>query len=320
MCIAVRTPEISIVIDPGVSAQTEQFPLPEAVREQLRNDYEAAVTAAAQQAEIIVVSHYHLDHFLDRRDPALYGGKIIFAKSPDDLPAKQQETARRFFQMIDGLPREIIWADGRRFKFKKTEIGFSPPLWHGQADTEPGRVIMTEITRGRGKLLVSSDVAGPVDDQTTELITGFQPQVAIIDGYPTFLQSDPQTDLQFLISLFNITHLLLLRSIKTLVLDHHIARDYRYPALFQPVYRLAKKLNKRFGTAAEIIGLRSAVVTALENYGTTRWHRWHPIDLNTISGLVQQAISSGKIDPQWLARRLRTEPTALTSTINRLLG
>jgi predicted metallo-beta-lactamase superfamily hydrolase len=124
MCTAVRTPEITILIDPGVSAQSEQFPLPDLLRRQLLQDYEAAVIAAARQSEIIVISHYHLDHFLDRRDPELYGGKIIFAKSPDDLPPKQQETARRFFQMIDGLPREVIRADGRRFKFKKRKSVF----------------------------------------------------------------------------------------------------------------------------------------------------------------------------------------------------
>jgi predicted metallo-beta-lactamase superfamily hydrolase len=177
---------------------------------------------------------------------------------------------------------------------------------------------MTEITRGRDKLLVSSDVAGPIDDQTTDLIANVQPRVAIIDGYPTFLHSNPNSDLQLLISMFNLTHLLLIPAIEILILDHHSARDYRYPALFRPIYRLAERLKKKFGTAAEILGHRSAVLTALEDYGTTRWHRWQPLDAPAISALVQEAIASGKIKTRWLASRLRTEPTALSEAIQRL--
>lgn len=318
ICTLIRTPDISIVIDPGVSPQSDQFPLPQEIREQLLNHYEAAVTAACNDAQIIIISHYHLDHFLDRRSPALYADKIILAKLVDDLPEKQKETAQRFFKMINGLPREIIWADSRRFKFKKTEIGFSPPLWHGKVEAEPGKVIMTEITRGRERIIVSSDVAGPIDDQTTNLIASIQPQVAIIDGYPTFLEPNPNTDLRFIISLINITYLLMLPSLKILILDHHHARDYRYPALFKPIYRLAEKIKKRFGTAAEILGHRSLAVTGLENYGTTRWHRWQPVESDTINTIVQMAISSGKIEPHWVATRLFTETAAITSTIRQL--
>ena len=318
MCTAVQTPDISILIDPGVSAQSEQFPLPSALRQELLNHYEAEVFSAAKDAEIIIISHYHLDHFLDRRDPALYGDKIVLAKSPEDLPEKQKETARRFFQKIDGLPREIIWADGRRFRFKKTEIGFSPPLWHGKADAEPGRVIMTEVTRGREKFLVSSDIAGPVADQAIDLISAVQPQIAFIDGYPTFLESNPGTELSFIISLLNITYLLLSPFVKTLVIDHHLARDYRYPALFKPLYRLAEKMKKKLGTAAEILGRRSAVMNGLESYGTTRWHHWQPLEAEIIRTIVTSALSSGKIEPRWLANRLQTTPAAVTTTIDKL--
>ncbi|MGQ9708528.1 MAG: hypothetical protein ACUVUR_06605, partial [bacterium] len=267
MCTRIKTPDLTITIDPGVSAQTEHFPLPQKLLQQLLTRYEAAVIESCARSEVIVISHYHLDHFMPRRECRVYGGKILFAKALDDLPQKQQETAKRFFKTIDGLPKEIVWADSRRFKFKKTEIGFSEPIWHGKAEAEPGRVIMTTIRRGREKVLVTSDIAGPADPKTAEQICAQAPDAAVIDGYPSFLMSSPETDLEFIKSIINLCRILTLPGLKTLVFDHHIARDYRYPALFKIVYEKAASLKKRFGTAAEMVGEKSTVLEGLKYYG-----------------------------------------------------
>ncbi len=300
MCTRIETPDVVATIDPGVSAQTAEFPLPEEQRRQLLTDYQQLVRESCARSQILIISHYHLDHFVDSRDPAIYSEKVIFAKAIDDLPQKQQETARRFFKTIDGLPKEIIWADGRRFKFKKTEIGFSSPLWHGQVQAEPGKVIMTDIRRGKECILISSDVAGPVDPKVTETICRLNPRQAVIDGYPSFLQSNPSTDIDLLKSIINLCRILSLPALKTLILDHHLARDYRYPALYKLVYAKAKKLKKKFGTAAELNGQNSVVLEALQNYGTTRWHRWQPIELETARSNLEKALASGKLTPEWL--------------------
>ncbi len=300
MCTRIQTPDITITIDPGVSPQTEEFPLPEEQRQRLWQIYQEEVLNSCVDSHAIVISHYHLDHITLLREAKIYSDKIIFAKSPDDLPQKQQDTARRFFQTIDGLPREIIWADGRRFKFKKTEIGFSPALWHGEADAEPGRVIMTEVKRGRENILFTSDVAGLTDENTTTAIHAIKPRQAIIDGYPSFLHSAPATSPGFIKSIINLCRILALPELNTLILDHHLARDYRYPALFKLVYAKAAKLKKNFGTAAEIAGGRSAVLKAMEDYGTTRWHRWFPVELDTARTTLEKLITAGRITPDWL--------------------
>ncbi|NPV14657.1 hypothetical protein HPY86_06975 [candidate division WOR-3 bacterium] len=300
MCTRIETPDIVATIDPGVSAQTDEFPLPEEQRLKLLTRFQQLVRESCVRSQILIISHYHLDHFIDNRDPEIYSGKVIFAKAINDLPKKQQETARRFFQTIDGLPKEIIWADGRRFKFKKTEIGFSAPLWHGKAQAEPGKVIMTDVRRGKESVLISSDVAGPIDDEVTTAICQLNPQQAVIDGYPSFLQGDPVTDIDLLKSIINLCRILSLPALKTLILDHHIARDYRYPALFKLLYDKAKKLKKQFGTVAELTGQNSVVIDALKNYGTTRWHRWQPIELETARTSLEKALTRGKLTPEWL--------------------
>lgn len=300
MCTRIETPDLIVTIDPGVSIQTGESPLPEKTRIQLLSQFEEQVLASSERSDAIVISHYHLDHFLCRREPKVYAGKIIFAKALDDLPEKQQETAKKFFKTIDGLPKEIIWADARKFKFKKTEISFSEPIWHGKADAEPGRVMMTVIIRGKNRVLISSDIAGPVDEKTTDLICEFNPQEAVIDGYPTFLQPEPQTDIELVKSIVNICRILCISGLKTLVLDHHLCRDYRYPVLFKTVYQKAAKLKKRFGTVSELAGRKSAVLEGLENYGTTRFHRWQPLEPEDMRATLQTAVARGEISPEWL--------------------
>ncbi len=300
MCTRVETPDLIITIDPGVSVQSEQFPLPQKTLEQLLHRYEEEVLTSCQRSQAIVISHYHLDHFTCQRQPDIYAGKIIFAKALDDLPVKQQETAKKFFKMIDGLPKEIIWADSRKFKFKKTEISFSDPIWHGKADAEPGKVLMTFISRGKKRVLVSSDIAGPVDEKTTNLICAFNPHEAVIDGYPSFLEPEPSNDLELIKSIINICRILYLPGLKTLILDHHLARDYRYPVLFKTVYQQAAKLKKGFGTAAELSDRKSAVLEGLQNYGTTRYHRWQPLEPSDLRNTLQTAIAKGEISLDWL--------------------
>ncbi|MEO0019375.1 MAG: hypothetical protein ABIK47_01885 [candidate division WOR-3 bacterium] len=300
MCTRIETPDLTVTIDPGVSIQTDESPLPEKTRSQLLSQYEEQVIASCARSDAIVISHYHLDHLIPRREPKIYSGKIIFAKALSDLPQNQQETAKNLFQTIDGLPKEIIWADARKFRFKKTEISFSEPVWHGRADAEPGKVLMTYITRGKSRLLVSSDIAGPVDEKTTDLICEFNPQEAVIDGYPSFLQPEPKTDLELIKSIINICRILHLPGLKTLILDHHLCRDYRYPVLFKTVYQKAAKLKKRFGTAAELAGSKSAILQGLENYGTTRFHRWQPLEPEDLRATLQTAIAKGEISPDWL--------------------
>ena len=100
----------------------------------------------------------------------MYGGKALFARDPAIMSAKQAETATRFFKMIDGLPTETVWADGRKYKFKKTVVEFSPAVWHGARDAEPGTVIMTTVSHGKEKALITSDVGGPLEVATTDII------------------------------------------------------------------------------------------------------------------------------------------------------
>lgn len=298
-CVRVSTPDLTLVVDPGASLEGAGFPLPAAEQERLLEERLTACRRAAQDAQALVISHYHLDHFIEHRDPDLYRGKLLFVKDYENLPPKQADRADRFLRTIDGLAEEIIPCDRRAFRFGRTRVEFSEPVPHGARDAEPGAVIMTTIRRGRQALLITSDVCGPVEENTAELIIASKARTVILDGYPTHaLRPDPDSGtpdpaaLDLLRSIINACRILHARPLKTLILDHHSCRDYRYPAFLRLVYARAERLKKKFGTVAELAGGRSAVLRGLSDYGPTRWKKWRPFDLDQARLLLERAIAA----------------------------
>jgi len=300
MCLQVKTPELTLTIDPGASAASNTFPLPYPKRQSLLHQYAEACRQSCAASRAVVVSHYHLDHFLSRRDPEVYADKAVFCKLLDDLPPKQKSRAETFHKSIDGLPEETVWADGRRFRFGRTELSFTTPVWHGRHSAEPGTVIMTEVRRGRERLVHTSDVSGPTTRETTDIICASKAQTVVLDGYPTSHLGSFATDYDLVISIINVCRILAVKELRTLVIDHHMCRDYRYPAFFKLAYARAKALSKIFGTAAEIQGRTSAVLQGYQDFGPTKWSKWVPLELDSARQVLEKAVEQKQADRSWL--------------------
>lgn len=96
-CTLVRTPEVSILIDPGVAIMQPGFPASYAQKRRWADMAWSAIKKASEEAEIIVVSHYHYDHFTDF-DKALYKGKTILVKNPNEyINDSQRARAEAFY-------------------------------------------------------------------------------------------------------------------------------------------------------------------------------------------------------------------------------
>ena len=82
MCTLVKTSDVSVIIDPGVAVMQPRFPA--SLEQKLRWMYEAKSTikAACKDADLIVVSHYHHDHYMNF-DEGIYDGKLVLAKDPN---------------------------------------------------------------------------------------------------------------------------------------------------------------------------------------------------------------------------------------------
>lgn len=96
-CTLVRTPDVSVLIDPGAAVMQPSFPASWAKKLYWYERAVLAIKKAAKRADVVVVSHYHYDHFTDF-DRKLYGRKLLLTKNPNDyINDSQRGRAEHFF-------------------------------------------------------------------------------------------------------------------------------------------------------------------------------------------------------------------------------
>lgn len=101
----IETQDVTILVDPGIAIMHRSFPAPlELKREWTKRGYEAIVRAAIR-ADIVIITHYHYDHFIDF-DERLYKNKLILAKSPNDyINDSQRKRALSFYSNLFKMAR-----------------------------------------------------------------------------------------------------------------------------------------------------------------------------------------------------------------------
>lgn len=95
-CTFVETPDVKVLIDPGAAVMQPSFPASDAKKIYWWLQAERAIKLASKHADIIIISHYHYDHFTDF-DPALYKNKLILAKNPNEYINDSQFSRARNF-------------------------------------------------------------------------------------------------------------------------------------------------------------------------------------------------------------------------------
>jgi hypothetical protein len=99
-CTLVRTPDVSVLIDPGVAVMQPSFPVSWAKKFHWKVQAMRAIKRASKKADVIVISHYHYDHFTDF-DKKLYAGKLLLTKNPNEyINDSQRKRAEHFFGNI----------------------------------------------------------------------------------------------------------------------------------------------------------------------------------------------------------------------------
>ncbi len=89
-----------ILIDPGASAMHPNFPAPKIKKLYWRERARAEIRKYAKIANIVIISHYHYDHYRDF-EGEIYRNKIIFAKNPNEyINDSQRKRAERFYGNI----------------------------------------------------------------------------------------------------------------------------------------------------------------------------------------------------------------------------
>lgn len=271
-CVLVETADCKICIDPGIAGEVNSFPLPALKRAALVALYKRKIVKACKEADVVTISHYHYDHHIPA--PGLYEGKKLLIKDPErNINKSQRERAAYLLSLVEDKAGDIKIADDRTFRFGSTQLKFSTPLWHGMPGTALGKIIMLTIKEGDEKILHSSDVDGPYERKACKLMIKENPNLIILDGFPSYL-------LGFLAAFRNLekavknTIYLIERTAASIILDHHLLRDYRYPELYYEAYRRARELEKPLKTVAELQGKKPAVLAGYAKHGPTRWKSW----------------------------------------------
>jgi len=245
----VESSNYKIVIDPSAALAPKRFELPPSEREQaLLKNFKTGINSAASTADIIIISHYHHDHF----DPEAryYGGKKLFLKSWDSaINRSQKERSKKLRHDLEKLVEKpsMTAADGLNFRFEEgLELSFTHALPHGTVGTNLGYVIMTTIEEDGFVFIHSSDVQGPVERSTAEIIISKNPDIIYLDGPPSHLINSHFSvpDLEKAIN--NICDIITYTR-AVVILDHHIVRDRAYKELLKQVYEQGLRVQ----TAAE---------------------------------------------------------------------
>jgi len=257
MATFIETSSVRLLIDPAAALAPSRYGLkPHPVEWQRLDESWSKIMDFASSAEIIILTHYHYDHH-STRHLEMFKNKRLFIKDPSlNINRSQMWRAAYFLQSIQGLPKEIKPAEGRRIRIGETTINFSTAVSHG-VDTKLGYVVEVSVKSGGESVLYTSDVQGPVSEEQVKFILENAPQTLIVDGPPTYLLGGAFREDDLLVAnqlLTKVIRSLVSSGLNTVILDHHLLRDLNYKERVKPVYEVGEELDVKLYTAAEFIG------------------------------------------------------------------
>jgi hypothetical protein len=298
-CIFVKTKDVKICVDPGIASEVSSFPLPLKERIKLKYKYKRDIALACSEADVIIISHYHYDHYQPIK--SWYKDKILLIKDwKNKINKSQRNRANNFLEKIKNVAKEIKVADNNEFKFGKTKIKFSEPLFHGTRDTPLGYILMISIKTPKFKLLHSSDVNGPIIPSYADLIIKEKPNLLILDGAPTYLLGYIHSYYNLCLAILNLERIIRSKKIEKIILDHHALRDYRYRDLYYLAFRTAEKYKIKLSSASEELGVKPKVLDGYEKFGETKWKTWSKLEENNLKQILRNAKKNNLLEEEEL--------------------
>lgn len=268
----VETADVRVLIDPGVSLAPRRFGLPPHPLEiKAMNESWRAIKEFAARAEVLVITHYHFDHF-DPTEPFVFNGKTLLIKHPkENINASQRARARDLIRNFRTLPRRVEFADNGEFRFGGTLIRFSPAVPHGPG-TKVGWVVEVSIREGESCFLHTSDIQGASLPQQVAFIRAESPDTLYLDGPLTYMVGEGFSLGDLGASIRNICDIIETMSVQTVIIDHHLLRDPKWKEEIKEVVATAEKTGKKVVTAAGFLGRDEEILEAHRR----QLYAWNP--------------------------------------------
>ena len=265
MATLVITKNFRIFIDPGVALGPIRYGLPPTKEEELALELsKSIIQKEASSSDMIVVTHYHYDHHPFPGDTLYdcFKGKKVFAKNIyNDIHHSGEERGKIFEKSIEGSS-ELIWADGKSFEIEDVYIEFSKAVWHGEVNSKVGKVIMVYLQEGKDSFVFGSDAQSLADPKALEWFIKKNPELAILDGYPTIFLGWRFNYEGFEKAKQNLKEAMIQTQVKKIILEHHIVRDIAYKGKIDDLFKVAQQNKKQILTAAEFYSLQNLFLEA----------------------------------------------------------
>ena len=135
MCTLVETPDVTVLLDGGISLAPYRFNLPpHPIEFQTIANLRKTIAEAADKAQVTTISHYHFDHHTPSFEDwvvnwtedgetarQIYQNKTVLAKNPKEkINASQRQRAWMFQKTAGKQAKTLEAADGKTFTYGKT--------------------------------------------------------------------------------------------------------------------------------------------------------------------------------------------------------
>lgn len=271
MCTLVETPDVTILLDAGISLCPFRFGLPPHPLEFRTISFlRRRIEEAAKKAEIITISHYHFDHHTPSFEDWLvnwtvenetarhiYEGKRVLMKNPrEKINPSQRQRAWLFRRTSGKYAKKMEAADGKKFILgADTVLRFSEAVPHGPDGSKLGWVVIAFIDCGDERFVFAPDIQGPMSGGTLELIKKEKPQVLMLGGPPFYLSGLKVEETTLSLGTKNLAKIV--EEVPLTILEHHTLRDASWMLKTRLVFERAAQKNHKVLTAAEFAGFEN---------------------------------------------------------------
>ena len=267
MCTLVETPNVTILLDAGISLCPYRFGLPpHPIEFQTIDKLRKKIAEAADKAEVVTISHYHFDHHTpsfedwlvnwteaNKTAQQIYQDKTVLMKNPrDKINANQRERAWVFQKTGGKFAKKLESADGKAFAFGNTLVRFSEAVVHGSEDAMLGWVVMAAVDYEDERFMFAPDIQGPMSKHTFELILGNKPDLIMLGGPPLYLEGLNVDKNRINEGLRNLEGIV--ETVQTVIVEHHALRDEEWMQKAASIFQKAHATGHNVMTAAEYIG------------------------------------------------------------------
>jgi predicted metallo-beta-lactamase superfamily hydrolase len=274
-CTLVKTPDISVVLDPSAALAMRERLEPHPIEYQTLIRSLERIFAESRKADVLSISHYHYDHvrpgFTDFRYnlssreelQRMFDGKVILAKdNRDDINPSQRRRGFYFEKDVKPTSEQIYWSDGGAFEFGATKVDCSKPLSHGPPDTKLGYVVATSIKHEGHSVTFAPDLQGPVVQEDLAYILSTSPDILLVGGPPIYLKKFEEQHRES--AFLSLTKLV--TQVPLVVVDHHLMRSKEWPNWLRPIKETAESAGSQIVSVAESLEIENRCLESMRAF------------------------------------------------------